>query len=67
MLDKSFEFRSPVATKEINIRKPDGSDEYITDIVAYGTMEVTGHKTLKGAFNHVRDYFNIHKEKNNAK
>lgn len=66
MLDKTFQFRSPVATKDINVRKPDGSDEYIVDIVAYGARELTGHKTLKDAFNHIRDYFNMHKEKRNA-
>lgn len=62
MLDRTFTLCSPLAIKDINVRKPDGSDEYIVDIVAYGARELTGHKTLHDCFDHIRDYFNMHKD-----
>lgn len=39
MLSRRFTFQSPVATKEIEINKPDGSDVYFVDIVAYGKWD----------------------------
>lgn len=39
MLSRRFTFQSPVATKEIEISKPDESDVYFVDIVAYGRWD----------------------------
>lgn len=61
MLDKTFHFRSPVATKDINVRKPDGSDVYFVDIVAYGRWDQKQCNTLKDCFDYIREYFNMKK------
>ena len=61
MLSRRFTFQSPVATKEIEINKPDGSDVYFVDIVAYGRLDQKQWNTLKDCFDYIREYFNMKK------
>lgn len=61
MLSRRFTFQSPVATKEIEINKPDGSDAYFVDIVAYGKWDQKQCNTLKDCFDYIREYFNMKK------
>lgn len=61
MLSRRFTFQSPVATKEIKISKPDGSDVYFVDIVAYGRLDQKQCNTLKDCFDYIREYFNMKK------
>ena len=61
MLSRRFTFQSPVATKEIEIDKPDGSDVYFVDIVAYGRLDQKQCNTLKDCFDYIRKYFNMKK------
>jgi hypothetical protein len=63
MLNRRFTFQSPVATKEIEISKPDGSNVYFVDIVAYCRWDQKQCNTLKDCFNYVREYFNMKKGK----
>ena len=62
MLSKTITFQSPVATKEIEISKPDGSNVYFVDIVAYGRWDQKQCNTLKDCFYYIREYFNMKKE-----
>lgn len=61
MLSRRFTFQSPVATKEIEINKPDGSDVYFVDIVAYDRLDQKQCNTLKDCFDYIREYFNMKK------
>lgn len=61
MANRRFIFQSPVATKEIEINKPDGSDVYFVDIVAYGRWDQKQCNTLKDCFKYIREYFNMKK------
>ena len=61
MLSRRFAFQSPVATKEIEINKPDGSNVYFVDIVAYGKWNQKQCNTLKDCFDYIREYFNMKK------
>ena len=61
MLSRRFIFQSPVATKEIEISKPDGSNVYFVDIVAYGRWDQKQCNTLKDCFDYIREYFNMKK------
>lgn len=63
MVSRRFTFQSPVATKEIEINKPDESDVYFVDIVAYGKWDQKQCNTLKDCFNYIRECFNIRKGK----
>ena len=61
MINRRFTFQSPVATKEIEISKPDESDVYFVDIVAYGRLDQKQCNTLKDCFDYIREYFNMKK------
>lgn len=63
MVSRRFTFQSPIATKEIEINKPDESDVYFVDIVAYGKWDQKQCNTLKDCFNYIRECFNIRKGK----
>ena len=58
-MQRTFYFRSPVATKEITISKQNGT--YFVDIIAYGNLELRQYDNLKDCFNFVREYFNMQK------
>lgn len=60
-MNRRMIFQSPVATKEIEINKPDGSNVYFVDIVAYGRWDQKQCNTLKDCFNYIREYFNMKK------